>query len=110
MKLEETPETAVVGSCLCLLAILGIFAWRNNTGALRNKAGRLIRYGLRGSSDIIGILPDGRFLAIECKTETGKASQAQIDFIKTINDNNGVGMIVRNTDELLAKLKEAKAV
>lgn len=110
MEYDETPETAIVGSCLSLLAIMGIYAWRNNTGALFNKAGRMIRYGLKGSSDIIGILPDGRFLAVECKTSKGKASPAQVEFIKNIKANNGVGMIVRSPDELLAKLKEEKCV
>lgn len=107
-NIGEIPESVVVGSCLSLLSIIGIYAWRNNTGALQDKHGRMVRYGLRGSSDIIGILPDGRFLAIECKREGGRIRPEQKEFIAKINKNGGVGAIVHNTDELMAVLKSAE--
>lgn len=107
MNYDDTPETMVVGSCLSLLAIMGIYAWRNNTGALMNKSGRLVRYGLKGSSDILGILPDGRFLAVECKTSTGRIRPEQKTFLEAITNNRGVALLVRNTDELLDGLKKA---
>lgn len=98
-------ETAIVGSCLCLLSMLGIYAWRNNTGALRNKKDRLVRYGKPGSSDIIGILPDGRFLAVECKTNKGKLSPGQKLFLEEIRNNNGVAIIAHSSDELMDQIK-----
>ena len=108
--INEIPEAVVLGSCLSLLSILGIYAWRNNSGALRNKSGRLIRYGLKGSSDIIGICPDGRFLAIECKKEKGAVRRDQIEFINQINELGGVAGIVHNTDELMEILKREGVV
>ena len=107
---QSIPESVVLNSCLGLLALCGIFAWRNNSGALKDRNGRVVRYGLKGSADIIGILPDGRFLSVECKRPGGKIRPEQIDFMNTINSNNGVACIVHSPDELLKALKDAGAI
>ncbi|HEY1189323.1 MAG TPA: hypothetical protein VGE74_16845 [Gemmata sp.] len=60
-----------MAQCLEWLAQLRIYAWRNNTGSCKTRQGHFIRYGQVGSSDVLGILPGGRFLAFECKTATG---------------------------------------
>ncbi len=49
----------------------------------------IIPLGKVGSSDIIGILPDGKFLAIECKSDKGRLSEAQKIFLKKIDDMGG---------------------
>lgn len=59
-------ENAVCKACLEILHIRGVPAYRMNSGAY--KAGeRFIRFGAPGLPDIIGVLPDGRFLGVECK-------------------------------------------
>jgi hypothetical protein len=45
---------------------------------------------LSGVADIIGLLPDGRFLAIECKTGKNKQTSSQIEFQRGIEANHGV--------------------
>lgn len=100
------PVSGVVSSCLGLLDLMNIKAWRNNTGALKDQHGRLVRYGLKGSADIIGILPDDRFLSVECKREGGKVRPEQKQFQDMINSNNGVAVIVHSCDELLQELKK----
>ena len=59
-------ESDVLRGCLDYLKMKNIFCYRNNSGATK-VGSRFIRFGYKGSSDIIGILPDGRFLAVECK-------------------------------------------
>ena len=39
-----------------------------------------MRFGLPGAPDIIGILPDGRFLGIEVKIPKGRVSEDQEAF------------------------------
>ena len=86
--------------CREYLSIRNIFHWRNNTGAVK-KNGGFIRYGYPGSSDILGILPDGRFLAVECKRERGgRLSEKQKEFLDTINKNGGVAVCVNSVTEL----------
>jgi predicted component of type VI protein secretion system len=92
-------ETYIVSECLEWLAVNGIFAWRNNTGAIKVE-GRFIKYGKIGSADILGVLPDGRHLEIECKTETGTQEPEQIIHERKVKKNNGVYLLVRSLKEL----------
>ena len=65
-------------------------AWisRNNVGSYR-ASGRTITYGLgKGSSDLIGQLTDGRFLAVEVKHQ-GQPSDEQILFVNRIKMHGG---------------------
>ena len=93
-------EGVVVSQCLEWLARHRIFCWRNNTGSYRTTEGRFIRYGHVGSADILGILPDGRFLAIECKTATGKQSKPQQVFQRMIETNGGIYIMARSASDL----------
>lgn len=68
----------------------GAIVWRQNTGALPDKNGRLVQFGLcKGSSDLIGICPDGRFLALEIKGLRGKPTDAQLRFIEAVKRKGG---------------------
>lgn len=106
---KKSPEKALVHSILQYLHTIGAFAWKNATGAFKTSDGvyksRYIAYGKVGSSDIIGILKDGRFLAIETKTHPNKPSENQLDFIRIINEHNGVAFVAYNIDEVIQKLK-----
>lgn len=95
-----TPEGAVVKECLEYLKIRGIFAYRQNTGAaeFRARSGkrRFVRFGALGASDIIGIIPGGRFIAVECKAGKGKLSDLQKDYLKTVTDNGGLAIVAKS--------------
>lgn len=93
-------ETLIVAQCLEWLALHRIFAWRNNTGSYKTPEGRFIRYGHVGSADILGILPDGRFLAVEAKTATGTQSKAQRVFQEMVTRNGGVYILARSVADL----------
>jgi len=55
-----------------------------------------IQFGLKGSSDIIGIhMNTGKFLAIEGKTGKAKQSKQQLAFEKMINYFNGEYKVIR---------------
>lgn len=85
--------------------------FRNNVGKLKDQQGRLVSFGLcEGSSDLIGfypvtITPDmiGRtiavFLAIECKSSTGKASDSQNNFVRVVKESGGISGIARSAKE-----------
>jgi len=76
----KTPESRILAGCLNTLRLLNIFHWRNSVGAVCVRPGQIIRFGLVGSSDIEGILPDGRFLAMECKAPASRLSPEQASF------------------------------
>ena len=94
---------------LIMLALseAGCLIFRNNVGVLKNAAGIPIRFGLAvGSSDLIGIAPGGRFLAVEIKTPTGKATPEQLRFIEAVRARGGVAGIARSPAEALALLAQ----
>ena len=84
--------------------------FRNNTGALLDIKGRLVKFGLcKGSSDLIGfktitITPDmvGKevaiFSAIEVK-DKGKATDEQKKFIDIILNAGGIAGVAKNVNE-----------
>ena len=96
---KKTPENQVVRDCLKLLHMQGIFAWRNNTGAV-SIGTRFVRYGHTGSSDIIGLMPCGQFLAVECKAPGGKQSSVQKIFQQKIEANGGRYLLVDSASKL----------
>lgn len=94
---------------LIMLALseAGCLIFRNNVGVLKNAAGIPIRFGLAvGSSDLIGIDPGGRFLAVEIKTPTGKATPEQLRFIEAVRARGGIAGIARSPAEALALLAQ----
>jgi hypothetical protein len=93
-------EANVQSRILIALSQAGCLVWRQNTGAFRDSDGVLRRYGLCvGSSDIIGIAPDGRFLAVEVKNERGRVSEAQERFVAAVRRAGGRAGIARSPEE-----------
>ncbi|HUW45787.1 MAG TPA: hypothetical protein VMW50_08325 [Dehalococcoidia bacterium] len=109
-KPKKDLEATVLKECKAFLKKVGIFAWRNNTGVFQ-MGSRYIGFGTKGSSDIIGICPDGKFLAIEVKRRVGgKQSPDQEWFQANIEANNGVYLLVHSADELRTKLIELRII
>jgi hypothetical protein len=81
------PESLVLGGCLRYLEIRGIYHRRNSTGAVQIAPGRFMRFGKVGSSDILGVLPGGRLLCVECKApEGGRLSPEQKQFLAEVRE------------------------
>lgn len=95
-------EAKVVRDCLSVLKAYGIMAWRhNNTGIFNKKKNKFIFHGLRGISDIIGILPNGTFLAVECKSARGRLRPEQKVFLENISRFNGLAVVARSAADLI---------
>jgi hypothetical protein len=63
------------------------------------------KFTLKGTSDILGVLPDGRILACEVKSATGRVSREQQAFINKINESGGVAFVARSLDDVIENLK-----
>src|SRR5947208_6166428 len=98
-RFETQPlEQAIQSQILSYLRLKRIFCYKHqNAGIYRE--GRYIPSHTRGVSDIIGILPGGRFLAIEVKRPGGKVSDEQQQFIDNINERGGLAFVARSVDE-----------
>lgn len=100
---HHKAERDVVNECLIALSDAGCMVWRNNTGAMPNATGRLVRFGLCvGSSDIIGLCADGRFLAVECKAGRGRLTEDQERFLAAVRRQGGRSGVARSGAEAVA--------
>lgn len=95
MKAPAMKEKEITTQIRNVLKLYGVFHWKvfQSLGSTP------------GVPDILGILPGGRMLAIEVKTERGKLSPHQERFIKNINDNGGLAFVARSFDEVVQRLK-----
>lgn len=97
--------------------------WRNNTGALPDRYGRWVEYGLApGSADLIACItvrlacphcahelpPLGRFLAIETKTRAKKAEDHQAHWLGLVNAAAGVAGVARSDDDAVRLIERAR--
>lgn len=124
-----TSETAVQQHIRLDASNMGVDLWRNNSGALPDETGRMIRYGLANdssvlnkeikSSDLIGIKPTlimphhvghilGIFTAVETKRSDwtlkpdDERAAAQQRFIDIVLKNGGLAGFARSVDEFRA--------
>jgi hypothetical protein len=108
-----TSEKEIQMMCIQYIQYRGVMCWRNNTGSfVRNYYNQkeqkwkqtFFRAGQKGHADIFGVLPDGKFLAIEVKTLTGKLSKEQVEFLADVKKNNGVAVVVRSLEDIVVAL------
>lgn len=102
-------ENRIQAAILTYLKEQGIFCWRNNNGAVYDaKLGQYRAHnGLKGVGDIIGMLPDGRFLSVEVKTKTGVVSADQQFFIKRCERSGGLCFVARSIEDVKERLNSA---
>jgi hypothetical protein len=70
-------------------------------------AGRHVKQGVKARSkvtefwpDVTAILPGGRALLIECKSETGKASEGQAAMIEQLRKQGAIAIIARSASDV----------
>ena len=100
---EFKTEKQLVNYLIHRLNAAGNYVWRNNSGIARmvyKGKERIWRAGVRGSSDIIGIAYNGRFIAIECKIGKNKVTPAQEQFLRTIDDLGGYALVARSEKDI----------
>lgn len=87
---------------LALGRVPGLVLWRNNVG-LAEMHGRKVRFGVGGpgGADLIGVF-NGRFVAVEIKTPTGRQSEEQRTFQQLVEKKGGIYVVLHSVDEALA--------
>ena len=94
-------ESEVMKEVMAYLTVKQIYHKRQNTG---RRGG--VNYGFVGSPDIIGILPTGHFLGIECKGEGGKQSTDQKECQLNITANNALYILAYSVEDVVKGLNE----
>ena len=100
-------EHDIQNSIRMKLSELGYCVFRVNVGRFKTQDGRWFDTGLpKGFSDLMAV-KDGRVYFLEVKTETGKASPEQLNFLAVMRDRYGcVTSIVRSVDDAVRIVTE----
>lgn len=100
-------EHSIQNAIRMKLSELGYCVFRVNVGRFKTQDGRWFDTGLpKGFSDLMAV-KDGRVYFLEVKTETGKASPEQLNFLAVMRDRYGcVTSIVRSVDDAVRIVKE----
>lgn len=104
-RTNDRKESAALVEVLKALRTHPAVSWceRMNSGAARIGA-RFVRFGFKGCPDVLGQLRDGRLLAVECKSPTGRLRPEQAVFLDRINGAGGVAFVARNCRDVFAAL------
>ncbi len=128
-KLDKKTKLSTITESIFLKMVLEAFKddpdiilWRNNVGAIHKEyKGKqsYIAFGIKGSSDILGIAKRptcpkcnnvtgiGTLISIECKTNKGRVSPEQSQWIGKINKMGGIAFVLRpGTDNDLFRIRE----
>ena len=100
----RTSEKALRDAILQYLNFKGVYAWKQNTGAMYLE-GRFIRFAAPGMPDIIGIMPDGRFLAVETKA-TGRVTAHQKAFLDNVRQRGGIAILAYSVDDVARAVED----
>lgn len=120
-RIQNEIRNALAGQCLAFRVNVGQ-GWTGDAtrlpdGSVLIRNARPFSTGLPpGFSDLFGlapviITPDmlgrtlGRFVALEVKTGTGRASEKQANFLRAINNNGGLAAVVRSPADALAVIR-----
>lgn len=105
-KKVKTLEADSLMEVLQALRTHNTVAWvrRQNTGAAK-VGGRFIRFGWAGCTDLLGMMKDGRLLAVECKRpKGGKLSLEQSHFIEMVNHFGGCAFVATSAIDVTNNL------
>lgn len=109
-----TPENLVKNAIFLYLqtikAVVPLF-WQNASVGIYDPGKGCFRrpvskFQISGVSDILGILADGRFIAIEVKSKKGRLSIDQNIFLEEIKRNGGVAFMARSVDDVIDNFKK----
>lgn len=109
----EPLEADIQYAILRALKVHPAVAWagRFNSGAQvisEGKSRRFVRFSsVKGLSDIVGQLVDGRFLAIEVKRPSGRVTEDQDGFLAAVNKHHGLAFVARSVADVWAVLDQA---
>lgn len=97
-------ESVIMHQVQVALSQAGCIVLRTNAGTYYTKDGVAVKIGFPGLSDLVGILPDGRFFACEVKVPGQKPRENQFAFLEAINKRGGIGIWATSPSEALKKL------
>lgn len=96
-KLKST-EKATQAAVIHYLTLRRIFHYRQNSGAYKSETGTFLRYGTKGSTDILAVV-NGLYVGMEIKDTKGVLNENQKEFQANLEAAGGMYCVVRSLDD-----------
>ncbi|HET6441301.1 MAG TPA: VRR-NUC domain-containing protein [Phycisphaerae bacterium] len=104
---RRKPERNVQRACLAWLRARGALVAVTDAGAAY-RAGAFFGDAIpAGWPDITGLLPNGRFIGIECKSPKGRQSAAQKAMEREVRNRNGIYILARCVEDVERGIEDA---
>ncbi|HXT04661.1 MAG TPA: VRR-NUC domain-containing protein [Casimicrobiaceae bacterium] len=104
---ERVYERDVLKGVLRALELHPRVAWAARMNVVAQKIDdRFVRAGFPGLSDVVGMLRDGRFLAVEVKRPGGQPTTAQVEFLGLVSRSGGVAFVARSVEDVMRGLAD----
>ena len=100
-------HTRLVKACKQFIQMHQGLCMTNTVSLIKKSDGGRIKTGEPGWADIIACLPGGRFLAVECKTGTGKLTKKQEQFRVMVENVGGLYVEARSIDDVWDAIRES---
>ena len=101
--MEKETQKAIIQ----YLNLSGHYVWRNNSGMVFSEykgKKRMWSVGLKGSSDVIGIAKDGKFIAVEVKSKGNKPTIYQNMFLDEVKKKGGYAIVAYSLEDVSSVL------
>lgn len=112
-----TPEGKVKHGIASVLSksrmLFGVdcFFWYNSSTGIFDPSTKRFRrnnspHSILGVADILGLLSNGQFIAIEVKSAKGRLSIHQKAFLAKVEQMNGIAIVAYSVDDFVSKFKK----
>ena len=110
---KEPSEKEIENSILDYLKTQKGYFWKNQSVGVWDNVKKTYRkpnnrHHVRGTSDILGCLPCGRFCAIEVKSKRGRTTEAQDKFLQVVSDLGGKAFVARSIEDVKRELQDVQ--
>lgn len=104
-----TPEGYIKNAILSYLSYKGYRCFVHDSVGIWDPTKKIFRkrnsvHHRKGVSDIIGLTPTGRFIAIEVKAPKKYATVEQKEFIQWVKDGGGIAFVARSIEDVEREL------
>lgn len=107
--MTETSESRVLKQVILALSQEfhpGIF-WRQNAGKVKTADGYWVELGPEGIADIVGFLPGGQIVFVECKRRSGKQRESQKNFQRAVERGGAIYVVARTGPQAVEGVRAA---
>lgn len=103
----DESEKQIQNEIRVALSNAGCLVLRNNSGIATYSNGAKVRYGVGGTggADLLGITGGGIFFAVEVKTNTGRVTPDQENFLRVVRAHGGKAGVARSVNDALEIVK-----